>query len=77
MNAVDFRRNPRVPPKVGPRRIVPWTGFQLSKLIEKVPPKSEAMFIRFETFNRPDQAPGMAKSERRNVLLAPGIWHNK
>ncbi len=42
--------------------IVPWTGFQLSKLIEKVVPKPEAKFVRFETFNRPDQAPGMAKT---------------
>src|SRR5262249_372837 len=41
--------------------IVPWTGFQLSKLIEMVMPKSEAKFIRFETFNRPDQAPGFAR----------------
>src|SRR6266403_426695 len=42
--------------------IVPWTGFPLSKLIEKVRPKSEAKFIRFETFNRPDQAPAIAKT---------------
>jgi sulfoxide reductase catalytic subunit YedY len=42
--------------------IVPWTGFPLSKLIEKVSPKSEAKFIRFETFNRPDQAPGMQRA---------------
>src|SRR6266568_3103490 len=42
--------------------IVPWTGFPLSKLIPKVGPKSEAKFIRFETFNRPDQAPGIAKT---------------
>jgi len=39
--------------------IVPWTGFPLSKLIEKVQPKSEAKFIRFETVNRPDQMPGI------------------
>ena len=39
--------------------IVPWTGFPLRKLLEKVQPKSEARFVRFETFNRPDQAPGM------------------
>lgn len=39
--------------------IVPWTGFPLSRLIERVQPKPEAKFIRFETFNRPDQAPGM------------------
>ena len=43
--------------------IVPWTGFQLSKLIEKVQPKPEAKFIRFETFNRPDQAPGIVKTQ--------------
>ena len=40
--------------------IVPWTGFPLHKLIEKVSPKPEAKFIRFETFNRPEQAPGMS-----------------
>lgn len=40
--------------------IVPWTGFSLSKLIEMVAPKPEAKFIRFETFNRPQQAPGIA-----------------
>jgi len=38
---------------------VPWTGFPLSKLIEKLQPKSEAKFIRFETANRPEQMPGM------------------
>jgi len=37
---------------------VPWTGFPLSKLIEKVSPKSEAKFVKFTTFFRPDQAPG-------------------
>jgi len=42
--------------------IVPWTGFPLSKLIEKVAPKPEAKFLRFETFNRPEQAPGMART---------------
>ena len=38
--------------------IVPWTGFPLSKLIEKVRPKSEAKFVKFTTFFRPEQAPG-------------------
>lgn len=42
--------------------IVPRTGFQLSKLIERVVPKPEAKFIRFEAFNRPEQAPGIAKA---------------
>jgi methionine sulfoxide reductase catalytic subunit len=41
--------------------IVPWTGFQLSKLLEKVKPAGEAKFVQFKTFNRPDQAPGMAR----------------
>jgi sulfoxide reductase catalytic subunit YedY len=42
--------------------VVPWTGFPLSLLIEKLKPKSEAKFIRFETFNRPEQAPGMVRT---------------
>lgn len=42
--------------------IVPWTGFPLSKLLEKVQPKGEAKFIKFTTFFRPDQAPGFADS---------------
>jgi methionine sulfoxide reductase catalytic subunit len=41
--------------------VVPWTGFPLAKLIEKVSPKGEAKFVRFETFNRPAQAPGMER----------------
>ena len=39
--------------------VVPWTGFQFSKLMDKVSPKPEAKFVRFETFNRPEQSPGM------------------
>jgi methionine sulfoxide reductase catalytic subunit len=39
--------------------VIPWTGFPLSKLIAKAKPRSDARFLRFETFNRPDQAPGM------------------
>lgn len=42
--------------------VVPWTGFQMSKLIEKVQPKAEAKFVKFTTFNRPDQAPGMKRN---------------
>jgi methionine sulfoxide reductase catalytic subunit len=41
--------------------IVPWTGFQLSKLIERVVPKPEAKFVQFTTFHRPDQAPGFTE----------------
>jgi sulfoxide reductase catalytic subunit YedY len=39
--------------------IVPWTGFPLSRLLERISPKAEARFARFETFHRPDEAPGM------------------
>ncbi len=41
--------------------VVPWTGFPLSKLIEKVEPHAEAKFIKFTSFNRPDQAPGFTE----------------
>src|SRR5689334_11615983 len=41
--------------------IVPWTGFPLAKLIEKVGPKPAAKFIRFETFHRPAEAPGFTR----------------
>ena len=40
---------------------VPWTGFPMSKLLEKVSPRAEAKFIRFETFFRPAEAPGFAE----------------
>jgi sulfoxide reductase catalytic subunit YedY len=49
--------------------IVPWTGFPLSKLIERVKPKSEARFLRFETANRPSQMPGM-----RSLQTADYPW---
>ena len=42
--------------------IVPWTGFALSKLIEHVSPRPSATFLRFETFDRPDQAPSMTRA---------------
>ena len=41
--------------------VVPWTGFPLSKLIEKVQPKAGAKFLRFETAHRPDQFPGVRR----------------
>lgn len=40
--------------------VVPWTGFQLSHLLEKVKPKAEAKFVKFTTFHRPDQAPNFS-----------------
>jgi sulfoxide reductase catalytic subunit YedY len=39
---------------------VPWTGFQLSHLINAVEPKPEAKYIRMVTVMRPEQMPGIA-----------------
>jgi sulfoxide reductase catalytic subunit YedY len=41
--------------------VVPWTGFQFSKLIEKAKAKPEAKFVRLITANKPDQMPGLAR----------------
>lgn len=38
--------------------VVPWTGFPLAKLVALAKPLSGAKFVRFETFNLPDSAPG-------------------
>ena len=40
---------------------VPWSGFPLADLIKMVDPKPEATHLRFETFNRPDEAPNQNK----------------
>ena len=68
---------------------VPWTGFPLAKLIEMVEPTAEAKFVKFETFDRPTEAPtmadksfpwpyteGLTMSEATNELafLATGIY---
>ena len=37
---------------------VPWTGFSLSKLIERCKPLSSANFVEFTCVNRPSQLPG-------------------
>jgi len=38
---------------------VPWTGFSLKALIDRVQPSSKARFVRMVSFNRPEEAPGM------------------
>jgi sulfoxide reductase catalytic subunit YedY len=38
--------------------VVPWTGFPLKRLVEIAKPTSNAKFLRFETFNKPEVAPG-------------------
>jgi len=42
--------------------VVPWTGFQLSKLIEKAKPKAEAKFVRMLTAEKPKEMPGLARA---------------
>ena len=37
---------------------VPWSGFAMSKLVEVARPMSGAKYIRMETFNNPEVAPG-------------------
>ena len=38
--------------------VVPWTGFPVKRLLEIAKPTANAKFVRFETFNKPDVAPG-------------------
>jgi sulfoxide reductase catalytic subunit YedY len=38
---------------------VPWTGIPLADLVKAADPKPEATHVRFVSFNRPDEAPGM------------------
>lgn len=37
---------------------VPWAGFPLKKILALVEPKTDAKFLKFETFFNPDIAPG-------------------
>ena len=41
--------------------VVPWNGFQMSDLIAKVKPKSNARFVKFTSFQNPDVAPGQKR----------------
>lgn len=38
--------------------VVPWTGFPVARLVEIARPTANAKYLRFETFNNPDVAPG-------------------
>jgi len=38
---------------------VPWTGFPLKALVAMAKPAAGAKYVRFETFNDPEMAPGM------------------
>jgi sulfoxide reductase catalytic subunit YedY len=41
---------------------VPWSGFPLKALVDLAKPLSGAKFVRFETFNNPDVAPGIGSA---------------
>ena len=49
--------------------VIPWQGFKLSKLIDKVEPYNNAKYLQFETVYRPEEMPG----QRRNVLPWPYV----
>ena len=49
--------------------VIPWQGFPLSLLINKVEPNSNAKYVQFETIFRPEEMPG----QRRNVLPWPYV----
>lgn len=38
--------------------VVPWSGFEFSKIIDLVEPKAEAKFVKFVTFHDPANVPG-------------------
>ncbi len=38
--------------------VVPWTGYPLAKLLQKFKPLSSANYVRFVSFDRPDEAIG-------------------
>ena len=49
--------------------VIPWQGFPLKLLIEKVEPFSAAKYVQFETVYRPEEMPG----QNRNVLPWPYV----
>jgi sulfoxide reductase catalytic subunit YedY len=69
--------------------VIPWTGFQLSKLLAAVSPQSSAKFVRFESLNDPKQFPGqldalypwpyqeglrLDEAMQRLTILATGLY---
>ena len=49
--------------------VIPWQGFPLNLLINKVQPLAKAKYIQFETIYRPEEMPG----QRRNILQWPYV----
>lgn len=42
--------------------VVPWDGMPLKKIVEMAKPTSQAKYLKFVSFLRPEQAPGQARS---------------
>ena len=49
--------------------VIPWRGFPLSALLERVEPSADARYVRFETLADPEQMPGL----KSNVLDWPYV----
>jgi sulfoxide reductase catalytic subunit YedY len=49
--------------------VLPWLGFPLGKLLERVKPTSRAKYVAFETLLRPEQMPG----QREPILDWPYV----
>ncbi|NLG28000.1 MAG: protein-methionine-sulfoxide reductase catalytic subunit MsrP [Chloroflexi bacterium] len=41
--------------------VIPWIGFPLARLLERVEPTAEARYVRFETVFRPEQMVGQSR----------------
>lgn len=70
--------------------VVPWTGFPLKALIDRVEPKAEAKYVRFVSVERKEQMPGqkrmtwypwpyyealtLAEATNELTMLAVGIY---
>ncbi len=52
---------------------VPWVGFPMHKLIRKVEPRSSARYVRFLSFDRPDQAVGQREQTHYNWPYYEGL----
>jgi methionine sulfoxide reductase catalytic subunit len=49
--------------------VIPWRGFALASLIQRVEPTSRAKYVAFETVYRPEEMPG----QKRRVLEWPYV----
>ncbi len=50
--------------------VVPWIGFPLARLVERVQPRGDARYVAFVTFDRPEQAIG-----RKSMTWWPWPYH--